>query len=918
MLILRSPLLYVGLALVATAAALTLLDGDAAQPIVRARAEAVRAEEPVRGGVDPAVATAPKPERKRKPEAAVEKAAEKPDPTTSELGPKRRGKTSAKAADPTANEVAAPHCVVSGRCVRDGQPIAGMDFVLAPQNGKGRRQNLRTDEEGRFRRGLAGDGTFELRAVGPGLSQHQPTWTVELKDGAPCELGDLELRPRFAVRGEAKSATGQPLANVRIAMTGEDGAQVAECATDERGAFAFEDVPASPLRLDAQHEGQHGRARIRIEGKKTEWTADVVLRPRAELAWTLRDDDGRPVEGATLRSPDDDAEGVSDELGHVSMISSVSSRVRIEANGCVPMWIEVESAASARRIVLSRMRELAGKIEGADQDTVVFVGLADGAAMPHDAAREVMQKQHPIASDGTFRIEGLIAGNYTVRAAGSTGCAELRNVSLPDDPFVALTWTKGRVHTIAVRDERGEPVPFANAELTVADNQTKISLRAGHDGRFALALPDATAASLRVLRAGHLQAELRIDDGASNIDVSLQRATVLDGRVSDYDTNTPYGLHVVAWKKGQDPRSAIELAIADDGTFTSGETTPGAWNVAIRRTDRTQGGPVGGAKPLDVPLLAGGIDTRTTAVVEARGGERAQLLLPLPPIPKIDGVVTQNGRPVAGVTVFALVHGASAPGPLANHPLGFDHAQAHKRCPRAVTDRDGKFTIYASRPGSYDVRARVEGQPFSTEPMTIEVRSYADEATTAIRLPTAVVRGRLATASKTSLAFLVPTTDAARDPFRADDGPADVACREGQRMQEDGVFEFPCVAKGVYVARFLAGGRIVRQCLVHVGDEPVDLGEVPEAPMAKPASIALPTAAPKGATAVALQLLPEVEGGAFCKRLPTDGDKLMLRELPAGNYRIRVFDGPNPVGEAFDVTLRGDGTAMQIASTAKR
>ena len=240
------------------------------------------------------------------------------------------------------------------------------------------------------------------------------------------------------------------------------------------------------------------------------------------------------------------------------------------------------------------------------------------------------------------------------------------------------------------------------------------------------------------------------------------------------------------------------------------------------------------------------------------------------------------------------------------------------RCPRTVTDRDGTFTIYASRPGSYDVRARVEGQPFSTEPLTIEVHSYADEATTAIRLPTAVVRGRLATASKTSLAFLVPTKDAARDPLRADDGPADVACREGQRMQEDGVFEFPCVAKGVYVARFLAGGRIVRQCIVHVGDEPVDLGEVPEAPMAKPASIELPTAAPKGSTAVALQLLPEVEGGAFCKRLPTDGDKLLLRELPAGNYRIRVFDGPNPIGEAFEVTLRGDGTAMQIASTAKR
>jgi hypothetical protein len=45
---------------------------------------------------------------------------------------------------------------------------------------------------------------------------------------------------------------------------------------------------------------------------------------------------------------------------------------------------------------------------------------------------------------------------------------------------------------------------------------------------------------------------------------------------------------------------------------------------------------------------------------------------------------------------------------------------------------------------------------------------------------------------------------------------------------------------------------------------------------------------------------------------------LLLRELPQGNYRIRVFSGPNPIGEAFDVTLRGDGTAAPLASTAKR
>ena len=177
-------------------------------------------------------------------------------------------------------------------------------------------------------------------------------------------------------------------------------------------------------------------------------------------------------------------------------------------------------------------------------------------------------------------------------------------------------------------------------------------------------------------------------------------------------------------------------------------------------------------------------------------------------------------------------------------------------------------------------------------------------------------RGRLATAAKSSLAFLVPFQDAARDPFRSDDGPAEVQSRVAQRMLEDGVFEFPAVAPGRYVLRLLATGRIVRQRIVEVGAEPVDLGEVTEAPIAKPARIALPVAAKNGATAALLQRMPDVPLGAFHKRLPVQDNAIALRDVPAGNYLVIVTDGATQVGEPFEIVLRGDGTAQQIAKDA--
>jgi hypothetical protein len=897
---LRSPLFLVGLALSATIAALCFLDGEVAQPLSRIRTEEPRSAEPARG-IAPATASAePAQRRQSEPKVADPRAGETPFDAA-------RKRSKSKQTD--SEEPAVPHCVVSGRCVRNGQPIANMDFVLAPKSGKGRRQNLRTDENGWFRRGLAGVGEFELRVVGPGLSAHQRVWNVTLAEGTPCELGDLELRPRVAIRGAATMHDGAPAAGVVVTLRDQNDAQlgVADAAAD--GSFVFYDVPEGELRLVATHDALLGRARLRIEGGAAEHTTGLRLRPQATITWTLRDDDGRSLANARLRATDDEIEAVADELGSVAMTAFVGSMIRVEAEGCAPTEVKVEAAQSERRVTLPRIRELRGKVDMAATGAEVRIGRAEGEAALPEFARTAAAATVLVAADGTFLVPGLVAGRYTVRVANKEGCTELRTFALPDEPFVSLPWTKGQVAELLVRDERGEPVAFARAEVAAAADAAPRAFRSDAEGR--LVVPQSDLRALTLTCAGHLPTRTDAIEGSESPQaITLERATSIEGRVADFAPSAPFQFEVVAWKKGEDPRNATPLALDADGSFRSGDTKPGTWNVAVRRKDRTHKGPKDGAEPLDLPLIADGIDTRTTTVVDARGGERARVVVPMLPIPTIEGIVLRGGKPVAGATVFLAGNGAMLPGALAGNPLGFDHVAAARHCVRATTDAEGRFRAFAGRPGRYDFRVRVEGQPFATGPTQVELRAYTDVATLRLELPTAVVRGRLATASKSALAFLLRNQDAARDPFRADEGPSETQCRVSQRITEDGMFEFPCVEPGDYVLRFVVGDRIVRQRLVHVQGQPVDVGEVPEAPAAKPATLELGAAMPAGSTAVLLTRLPDVPGGAFLRRIPAQGARLKLEGVPAGPYLLVLHDGKSQVGEPQPFELRGDGATV--------
>lgn len=881
----RLPLIVTGLVLLLAAVLAFVLSGTPAQPQVRMRSDTGRTE-PRAPGID--AATAPIREPSRVVRTVIE-----PDPK------------SPAAADGSSAPPAVPQPTwVGARLVREGKPLAGLDLALVPEGG-GRRQNVRTDQNGRFRRVLPAAGNWTLRAEADDLSVHQTEWTVRVEDGRPFDLGDLVVRPRVRLSGRALRPDGSPLAGAVVRGTAGDGElKLPELRTGDDGAFAWLDVPPGAVALTASTDTEYGRAIAAIDDARAEVHAPLAMRTRATIRWTLRDDDGRPVAGAAVGPADSewslDPTATTDELGHVELETAVGARLRIACDGYVPAVATVDASADERRVAMLRLRELRGTLGAAGKGAIVRIGLAAGAA--DSASAEVLLREHRAADDGTFAIPGLVAGRYTVRAFGEGLAAQLREVALPGDELVSLEPVAGRVRQLRVRDERGMPVPFARVQAGGRE------WLADRDGAVAVAVPGDEFVEVAVSLPGHLPATAQPGEGAEAV-VLLPRAARLDGRVVGYRNDLPYALRALAWQERDGQRRAVELSLDQEGRFDLADREPGPWVVTIERRDRTRAGGTDAA----LPLLFDGIDSRATTRVFATGGERTAVLLPLPEVVTVRGRVLQGGRPVAGATVFAVPHGEAPPAPLDRDPLGFDHVAAARRCARTRSDADGNFVVLVAQPGRFDVRARLADQPFASAPLEVAVRSYGDEPLADLELPLGAVSGRFTTAAAKDpvRAWLLPTADAARDPFRAPAGDQpDAQGRQSVGLGAGGAFAFHAVPAGLYVLRFTRGDRVLRQRTVRVDAGPVEIGALQPAPTTRAVSLPLAAKAPAGSTVELLAVMPECLGGAFAARA-TATDSVLLQDLPAGRYRLVVKKPDGELHAEEVVDLRGDGSTAR-------
>ncbi|MGE3174889.1 MAG: hypothetical protein AB7O97_19840 [Planctomycetota bacterium] len=897
-----------------------------------------RATPPPRAGADHAPAQAPTGE----PVVAA--------PPRAATGPAHAADPTSATAAPTPSAPPLVPFLVIGRCVRGAEPVADCVVVLRRRDGVGPTQTLRTDANGGFRRALPGPGVYELEPRPEPRSQHQRTFLATVRHGEPCDLGPMPLRPRVRVRGTVRAPDGAPAAALvelePVDELARRAAPIAPVPTGADGTFAFDDVPSGAWRAIAARDDAHGSAALAIAEDPLADPPGVELRLREQVACaaTVVDDDGQALAGADVRADTDDEpplRAVADADGRFALLVPRGTALRIAADGCLEAEIEPDAAAApGARLVLRRLHELRGVIAPAGPAGHVRLQPVAGAAPP-PAVAEVLARRHPIDQDGGFAVSGLVRGDYWLTAALADGAVAGRVVAVPPPQPLQLDLVAGTPVPVAVRDERGAPAPFATVRALdaaafagVADAELAEHVRrherasrwpCGADGTAILAVPTDRDLVLALHGDGYLPvarrwpatavaAAARAGDEAPLV-LEVVRRSLVRGRVTEPVAAAPWAAAVALWPRGADPARAQRLPIDDDGAFCSAPLPAGSWQVALVREDRTSRAAALPARPDDLPLLGGGVDSRTTVLAEAPPGGEAVALLPAPPLARIDGRVLRNGRGIRDVAVFGVPAGSAGPGPVLG-AAGFDAHDAHEYAPHTRTAADGSFSMLVARPGTFDLRARHRGQPLALAPTQVTVPSHGAHVQATLVLPTGEVRGRVAAQparDPVRFAVLYPAAAAAVDPFAAPPyARADFDSRLRLPAGADRTFAFSAVPPGVYVLRLCSAARVLHQEAVAVQDGVVDLGEVRPPANAAPAAVELQPRPPRPRAVHVLRVLPGVPDGAFAVGCEVTG-ALRLDGLPAGDYRLRWLpaDGDARTAHAAAVTslrLHADGT----------
>jgi len=587
---------------------------------------------------------------------------------------------------------------------RGGRPVGGAVVVAVGDAGRSSREGgpplgalAQTSADGRFRLGPLPAGYQEIDA---GAAGHLPAGRfVKLDEGQTVRDFDLVLQPGGVVlSGRVLDASGGPIPGARVRAQPGGGALQAMMFSGEPprelppptevGAVAVADgegqyqltAPPGFLAITAQADGYvPGRALLSMAGPKTH---DFHLIPATTIAGrVVRKGTGQPVPGARIRartaSSTTEVEGAADgtfligpvDPGSYQLLASagplagrlstpVLARVATRVDGVV---IEIDRA----RTVTGQVRRTGGQpVNGAQVD---LYGLEMQATTRSDAG-------------GAFRLEGVVAGSYSLRAVDHGVGATERRVTVADRDLEGVDLILDRTGTVSGRvvDDRGQPCPDVTVTLEIdsgdgEDAFDKEEARQAAGGRFSFGELPPGVVTLRAEGEPCGRGRLvvgKLGPGEKR-EVTLRLST--------------QGRHVrgtVRWKDGR-PASGIELtglnmradddraqaSTGADGRYQLGPYPTGA--LVMVTPEGTAVEPAGGKRTV---RLDEGDATGVDFTLGRSGGE-------------IRGVVLgPDGRPLAGAVVRAQSTGL-------------------------VTGADGAFAFTGLPAGEHDLFAEYAGLP---------------------------------------------------------------------------------------------------------------------------------------------------------------------------------------------------------------
>ncbi|HEU4395929.1 MAG TPA: carboxypeptidase regulatory-like domain-containing protein, partial [Planctomycetota bacterium] len=602
-------------------------------------------------------------------------------------------------------------------------------------------------ESASYGRGVSGeDGAYEVKGLQPGHfsgiqvrrdgyldfpdSRRGMMTSEQLGAGAAVER-DARLRKGAALVGRVADAKGTPVAGARVVATSFVPSRGMDYSppvlTAEDGSFRLENLPSGMTLLRVHAEGcaqadypsnewealQTGPApescsvKVPEEGEARK---DLVVVRGGSVSGAVADRDGKPVPGLQVtvsasKNSVGGGTGTTDAEGNFRL-EGVAPGDGLKVSAFGPKGVHgtsdefsVAEAASVDgiRVAVTLGGSIAGRLSRADGGTLAEADLrlVQGAIDPDQPWNWDWQKRsagsHPVAADGSFRIDGLREGKYTL-LGDAPGAAEATSAAVElaaGEAKEGVDLVLGEEKAIAGRvvNEAGEPVVGARISAAKATNQNiywggggqgTVAAVTGADGAFTIGGTGDSSYKVTASAPGLSLESVTVKGGARDVLLTLKAGGTISGLVVDESTGEPIAeltVHAQPMVYTQDSMHMQSTArTGKDGRFTLRDLKPVDWNVTAGQSWGSEGEHV----PKTVPNVK--VGTADLRVAVARGVAISGSL--------VDG----DGKPVSGQFGINAV-GVDAEG---------DQDGSRQRWTQ--TDGDGTFRIPGLKPGNYDLQ----------------------------------------------------------------------------------------------------------------------------------------------------------------------------------------------------------------------
>ncbi len=387
--------------------------------------------------------------------------------------------------------------------------------------------------------------------------------------------------------------------------------------TDAEGKFRFESIMGISFTVWANAPGLGTGVKERAAPGDP---VDLFLPALRSITGRLRDEEGQPVQGRVW--------AVSRRLARpVSVTADAAGRFQITGLGEGPFYVlatapgrlpsereQVEAGPEPVTLTLQAPRTLEVRLVSQGQPIAGVVRLSGD---------HLTREQ--VAKGGLAQITPLYPGRLMVSAVSGELSSAPQSVSLDSLlTQVTLTLDKGGTLAVSVLDETEQPVPSPTVELLATSGELIATRKLGTGDLGVLGPYGAGDYLVRASAEGFNAATMpvTVKAGETRVDVSLQKGTLISGKVIDEYGRAAPGVSVLVTPTGDNVLSDAE------GKFRAPVPSPGLYSLHAHHSDWGGGEVKVQAPKADVVLqLEARAGAAVTVSLEGRRVEGASVIL---------------------------------------------------------------------------------------------------------------------------------------------------------------------------------------------------------------------------------------------------------------------------------------------------